>query len=249
MSAPSATTTTREAPVAFLRGVAKTYGEGASEVHALRGVDLTVRSGEFVAIMGPSGSGKSTLLHILGCMDVPTEGEVEIDGVPVPRQSDSERTRLRSERIGFVFQQFHLLRDLTVRENLELPQVYLRRREGKHLPTPEQLIRRVRLPAALLDRHPTQISGGEAQRVAIARALANAPSLLLGDEPTGNLDTVNSSAVMRIFDQLSREGATIVLVTHNPEVAEHAQRVVRVGDGRIVREERPPHPSGQEGSG
>ena len=225
-------------PVAFLKGVTKTYGEGAAKVHALRGVDLTVREGEFVAIMGPSGSGKSTLLHILGCMDVPSEGDVEIDGVAVPRQSDSERTRLRSERIGFVFQSFHLLRDLTVRENLELPQVYLRRKEGKRLPTPEELIARVRLPAALLDRHPTQISGGEAQRVAIARALANSPSLLLGDEPTGNLDTTNSDAVMRIFDHLSKEGATIVLVTHNPEVAQHAQRVVRVGDGRIVREER-----------
>lgn len=225
-------------PVAFLRGVTKTYGEGAARVHALRGVDLTVREGEFVAIMGPSGSGKSTLLHILGCMDVPSAGEVEIDGVPVPRESDSERTRLRSERIGFVFQSFHLLRDLTVRENLELPQVYLRRKAGKRLPAPEELIRRVRLPRALLDRHPTQISGGEAQRVAIARALANSPSLLLGDEPTGNLDTVNSEAVMGIFDHLWEEGATIVLVTHNPEVAEHAERVVRVGDGRIAREDR-----------
>lgn len=207
-------------------------------MEALRGVDLRVDPGEFVAIMGPSGSGKSTLLHILGCMDVPTSGTVQIDGVSVPRESDSERTRLRSERIGFVFQSFHLLRDLTVRENLELPQVYLRRKAGKALPRAEDLIRRVRLPRKLLDRHPTQISGGEAQRVAIARALANNPSLLLGDEPTGNLDTVNSDAVMAVFEQLSSEGATIVIVTHNPEVAAHAQRIVRVADGRIASEER-----------
>ena len=215
----------------------KTYGQGAAAVHALQGVDLKVERGEFVAIMGPSGSGKSTLLHILGCMDVPSSGEVAIDGVPVPRESDSERTRLRSERIGFVFQSFHLLRDLTVRENLELPRIYLRHREGKELPSAEELIARVRLPKKLLGRYPTQISGGEAQRVAIARALSNAPSLLLGDEPTGNLDTVNSEAVMQVFEHLWSEGATIVLVTHNPEVAERAQRVVRVGDGRIVREE------------
>jgi ABC-type lipoprotein export system ATPase subunit len=198
--------------------------------------------------MGPSGSGKSTLLHILGCMDVPTSGTVKIDGVPVPRESDSERTRLRSERIGFVFQSFHLLRDLTVRENLELPQVYLRRKVGKHLPKAEELIRKVRLPAALLDRHPTQISGGEAQRVAIARALANDPSLLLGDEPTGNLDTVNSEAVMRVFETLwKEEGATIVLVTHNPEVAARAERIVRVADGRIASEERKGAPKGPKG--
>lgn len=223
-------------PVALLEDVTKVYGHGASAVRALDGVNLKVEKGEYVSIIGPSGSGKSTLLHILGCMDVPTEGSVSIDGFPVPHEEDGERTRLRGERIGFVFQAFHLLNDLTVRENLELPTVYLRNRKGRPLPTPEELIKRVRLPRRLLDQRPTQISGGEAQRVAIARSLANRPSLLLGDEPTGNLDTANSNAVMEIFDELWKGGDTIVLVTHNPEVAERTQRIVHVQDGKVLKE-------------
>lgn len=223
-------------PVALLEHVTKDYGEGRGLVRALKGIDLTVRRGDFLAIIGPSGSGKSTLLHILGCMDIPTTGKVEIDGVPVPRKSDTQRTQLRGEKIGFVFQSFHLLYDLTVRENIDLPRIFLRRKSGRRLPEPEELVGMVNLPRAVLERRPTEISGGEAQRVAIARALANNPSILLCDEPTGNLDTANSDSVMQIFDKLSKEGTTIVVVTHNPAVARHAARVVKVQDGSILEE-------------
>ena len=225
-------------PVALLEQVTKEYGEGRSRVTALKGIDLRINPGDFLAVVGPSGSGKSTLLHILGCMDIPTTGKVEIDGQPVPRKSDAERTRLRGEKIGFVFQSFHLLHDLTVRENIELPRLYLRRKNGRKLPDPEELIQLVNLPRAVLDRRPTQISGGEAQRVAIARALSNAPSILLCDEPTGNLDTANSDAVMEVFEGLAHEGTTIAIVTHNPVVAHHARRVVTMRDGLLTEEPR-----------
>jgi putative ABC transport system ATP-binding protein len=222
-----------DAPAALLEDVTKEYGEGPSRVEALKHVNLTVRRGEFLAVIGASGSGKSTLLHMLGCMDVATHGKVEIDGHPVPKRNDSERTRLRGEKIGFVFQSFYLLSDLTIRENIELPRVFLRRKNGQELPTAEKLVDMVKLPRRLLNRRPTQISGGEAQRVAIARALANDPSILLCDEPTGNLDTANSKVIMDVFDNLSKDGATIVVVTHNPAIADHAMRRVSMKDGLL----------------
>lgn len=225
-------------PVALLENVEKEYGVGPSRVRALKGINLRIDPGDFLAVIGPSGSGKSTLLHILGCMDVPTTGRVEIDGQPVPRESDTERTRLRGEKIGFVFQQFHLLYDISVRENIELPRLFLRQRDHAKLPEPEELVKLVNLPRAVLDRRPTQISGGEAQRVAIARALSNAPSLLLCDEPTGNLDSANSDSVLKIFDSLSKQGTTIAIVTHNPAVAHHADRVVTIKDGFLTEEPR-----------
>lgn len=219
--------------VALLEDVSKVYGEGPGSVEAISRVNLEVKSGEFIAIIGPSGSGKSTLLHILGCMDIPTTGKVEIDGEPVPRENENKRTNLRGEKIGFVFQSFHLLNDLTVRENIELPHLFLRD-SGKKLPTPEKLVGMVNLPTKILHRMPTAISGGERQRVAIARALANDPTILLCDEPTGNLDSANSKAVMDIFNQLNRKGATIIVVTHNPEVAAHASRIVSMKDGVLT---------------
>jgi putative ABC transport system ATP-binding protein len=221
-----------EGPAALLEDVTKEYGEGASRVEALKHVNLTVRRGEFLAVIGASGSGKSTLLHMLGCMDIATHGKVEIDGHPVPKRNDSERTLLRGEKIGFVFQSFYLLSDLTIRENIELPRVFLRAK-GRTLPTAEDLVDMVNLPRRVLNRRPTQISGGEAQRVAIARALANDPSILLCDEPTGNLDTANSKAIMEVFDNLSKEKATIVVVTHNPAIADHAMRRVSMKDGML----------------
>jgi putative ABC transport system ATP-binding protein len=225
-----------DVPAALLEDVTKEYGEGANRVAALKHVNLRVRRGEFLAVIGPSGSGKSTMLHLLGCMDVATSGKVEIDGHPVPKENDSERTRLRGEKIGFVFQSFYLLGDLTIRENLELPKLFLRRREGPTLPSPEELIETVNLPRRVLDRRPNQISGGEAQRVAIARALANDPTILLCDEPTGNLDSHNSLAIMDVFDKLSADGATIVVVTHNPGIAQHAMRRVSMKDGMLSDE-------------
>jgi putative ABC transport system ATP-binding protein len=223
-----------DTPAAVLRDVHKEYGQGASGVTAIKDINLTIKQGEFVAVIGPSGSGKSTLLHILGCMDVPTSGDVEIDGHPVPKKNDSERTMLRGEKIGFVFQSFHLMGDLTVKENLELPRIFLRRKGGPPLPTPQELLKTVNLPKRLLNRRPNQISGGEAQRVAIARALANNPCILLCDEPTGNLDTANSNSIMQVFDKLWRDGATIVVVTHNPAIAQHAQRRVAMVDGTLA---------------
>jgi putative ABC transport system ATP-binding protein len=222
-----------EGPVACLRGVRKVYGQGPGAVEALRGVDLEVPRRSFWVLMGPSGSGKSTLLHLLGCMDAPTQGNVEIEGIPVPPDNDRERTRLRSERIGFVFQAFHLLPDLTVSENIELPRLFLPSRGRRTLPSVEDLLDRVHLPRTLADRRPTEISGGEAQRVAIARALANRPSLLLGDEPTGNLDSVNARTVLEVLRELWQEGSTILLATHNTLVASYAQRVLHLEDGRI----------------
>lgn len=228
-----------ERHIADLQDVTKVYGSGRNTVTALRGVNLRIDPGEFLAVVGPSGSGKSTLLHILGCMDVPTTGTVEIDGEPVPRENERKRTALRGEKIGFVFQAFHLLNELSVRENIELPRMFLRRTNGSRLLKPEELIAKVHMPVALLNRRPTEISGGERQRVAIARALANNPSMLLCDEPTGNLDSANSEAVMAIFDSLNRAGGTIVVVTHNPEVASHASRVVTLKDGQVVEAESP----------
>jgi putative ABC transport system ATP-binding protein len=222
--------------VAYLEEVTKVYGEGRNSVRALDGVNLSVLSGEFIAVVGPSGSGKSTLLHILGCMDIPTTGTVEIDGEPVPRTNERKRTELRGEKIGFVFQSFHLLNELTVRENVELPRMFLRRSGEKKLAEIGELIDKVNMPRAVLDRRPSEISGGERQRVAIARALANDPSMLLCDEPTGNLDSANSDSVMKIFDGLNEEGVTIIVVTHNPSVADHASRIVTMRDGKLLGE-------------
>ena len=219
-----------------LAGARKTYRTGSIEFEALRGVDLAIRAGEYVAIMGPSGSGKSTLMNIVGCLDVLTEGEYRLAGEDVGELDEVELADVRNRRLGFVFQQFHLLPSLTAWRNVELPLVYGR------VPAAE---RRERAVAALervglgdkLDNRPGELSGGQQQRVAVARALVGEPSLILADEPTGNLDSRSTDDVLALFDELHAQGRTIVLITHELEVAEHARRIATVRDGLIQSDE------------
>jgi len=223
--------------VIHTEGLTKTYTSGTNEVHALRGIDLTIGRGELVAIMGTSGSGKSTLMNLLGCLDSPTEGAYELDGVRVESLGKNELAAIRNQKLGFVFQGFNLLPRTTAVENVELPLLY--DRSGRKLNTRATAIaalERVGL-ADRLDHQPSELSGGQQQRVAIARALVTSPALVLADEPTGNLDTHTTIEVMALLQELNEEGVTIVLVTHEPEVAVYAKRIVEVRDGRIVRDE------------
>lgn len=223
-------------PVIELDHLHKTYTMGDLDVHALRGVSLTIREGEFVAIMGASGSGKSTTMNIIGCLDRPTRGTYTLDGQDVSQLSKDERADIRSQKIGFVFQGFNLLSRTSAIENVELPMLYAgidsteRQRRAKEALTAVGL-------AGREQNHPNQLSGGQQQRVAIARALVNQPSLILADEPTGNLDSRTSIEVMEIFQRLNRErGITLVLVTHETDIAEYAKRVVVFKDGRIKKD-------------
>ncbi len=218
-----------------LDGVSRSYRVGDSEVHAVRDVTLRIGDGEHVAIMGPSGSGKSTLLHILGCLDRPSRGTYRFRGRDVGGLDDEERSRLRQHEIGFVFQFFHLLPRLTAQGNVELPMLFA------GVPRAERRERAAEALAAvgLADRahhRPDQLSGGQRQRVAIARAVVMRPSLLLADEPTGNLDRSSAEEVMTLLEKISGDGRTLVVVTHDPEVAGRARRVIRMSDGRIVEE-------------
>ena len=220
-----------------IRALAKVYRVGQSEVRALDGVDLDIARNEYMAIMGPSGSGKSTLMNIIGCLDSPSSGSYLLDGERVSTMGDDELARIRNRQIGFVFQTFNLLPRADVYHNVELPLVYA------GLPAAE---RRRRVEAAvaavsLQDRahhKPNELSGGQRQRVAIARALVNEPAILLADEPTGNLDTRTGDEIMSIFDQLHASGQTVILVTHEAEIAAHAHRSLRLRDGRIESDER-----------
>jgi putative ABC transport system ATP-binding protein len=216
-----------------LRGVEKTYKMDRVEVRALRGVSLDVDAGEFVAIMGPSGSGKSTMMNILGCLDRPTAGTYTLDGKDVGGLDDVALARLRNRRIGFVFQSFNLLPRTPAIENVELPMIYggVVDRRAKALESLEKVGLRERA-----GHLPTQLSGGEQQRVAVARALVMAPSLILADEPTGNLDSKTAGEIMGLFEGLSRQGITIVIVTHEADIAAHARRLVQFKDGVIVRD-------------
>lgn len=214
----------------------KTYVTGSNEVHALRGIDLTIEPGELVAIMGSSGSGKSTLMNLLGCLDSPTSGVYELDGARVEGLGRNELAAIRNQKIGFVFQGFNLLPRTTAVENVELPMLY--DRSGKKRDTRAlaiQALERVGL-GDRLEHQPSELSGGQQQRVTIARALVTEPALVLADEPTGNLDSHTTIEVMALFQELNDAGITMVLVTHEPEVAIYAKRIVEVRDGKIVRD-------------
>ncbi len=219
-------------PIISARDVWKIYGEGDAATYALKGVNVDIYPGEFVAIMGPSGSGKSTLMHILGLLDTPTRGNVLVHGEDVSTLSEDERAIIRRKTIGFVFQQYNLSPSLTALENVELPMLFAGVPAEERRKRAEELLKMVDL-GNRLNHYPNQLSGGQQQRVAIARALANDPEIILADEPTGNLDTERGEKVMEIFHDLNRRGKTIVLVTHDPEIAKHAERVILIRDGKI----------------
>jgi putative ABC transport system ATP-binding protein len=225
-----------EKNVIHIEQVTRVYGSGENEVRALRGVDLTVEPGELIAVMGSSGSGKSTLMNILGCLDVPTAGTYLLDGIRVDGMGKNALADLRNQKLGFVFQGFNLLSRTSALENVELPLLYDRRGRWKDTKAmAAAALERVGL-GKRLDHHPSELSGGQQQRVAIARALVTQPTLLLADEPTGNLDSRTTREVMALFQELNDQGITIVLVTHEPEVAAYAKRIVEVRDGRIRRD-------------
>jgi putative ABC transport system ATP-binding protein len=234
---------TAVAPVISLRRVTKTYRMGEVEVHALRGVSLTVERGEFVAIMGASGSGKSTLANIIGCLDVPTRGWYELDGEDVRKLDESDLSRIRNRKIGFVFQSFNLIPRTSALANVELPLAYrgLRSKERR-----ERALAALKAVGLSERAHhlPSELSGGQQQRVAVARAIATRPALILADEPTGNLDSTSSGEVMELFDRLNRQGATILMITHEADIAAHASRTVRLHDGLIAADLRTPVAAG-----
>ncbi len=219
-----------------LTDVVKIYHMGAVTVPALKGVSLTVDEGTFVAIMGPSGCGKSTLLNILGCLDRPTSGSVEIDGVEVARMSKTELASIRSRKIGFIFQTFHLLHQATALANVMLPFLYSGFPKSERKARAMELLRSVGLEERAHHK-PYELSGGQQQRVAIARALVNQPKLILADEPTGNLDSQSGLEILALLELLNREGMTILMVTHDPQLAMHAQRIIHLKDGRVLKEE------------
>ncbi len=220
-----------------LHDVRKVFTRGSREVVALHGLSLDIAEGESLAIMGPSGSGKSTLLSILGCLDRPSAGEYLLDGTPVHDLTDDALSRIRNQRIGFVFQSFHLIPQLSVAENVATPLLYRGLPEDECARRAARAMQRVGIQNRA-DHGPTELSGGEAQRAAIARALVTEPRVLLADEPTGNLDSVTGEEIAGLLDELHRDGRTVVLVTHNAALARRAERVVHVGDGRLLREER-----------
>jgi putative ABC transport system ATP-binding protein len=225
-----------ERPLLSVRDVHRDYPRAAEAVHAVRGVTLDVMRGEYVAVVGPSGCGKSTLLNLLGAIDRPTRGTVSIDGTAVSELPDRAATHFRLTQIGFVFQRFYLLPVLTARENIELPMAEAKMAPAERRKRAHELLGYVGL-ADRADHRPAELSGGEQQRVAIARALANQPSLLLADEPTGELDARTGSDVIALFDRLNRDGMTMVVVTHDEKLAGAARRVVHMLDGRVVRDE------------
>ena len=215
----------------------KVYDTGTMKVIGLRNINLTIRRGEFVAIMGQSGSGKSTFMNILGCLDRPAIGHYYLDGIDINAMDDDQLSLIRNKKIGFVFQSFNLISRTTARENVELPMTYAHISKRERSERAVKLLERVGL-GARTEHMPNEMSGGQRQRVAIARALANDPPLILADEPTGNLDTASSIEIMELFSELHREGATVVVVTHEEDIASFTQRIIRFRDGQIIRDEK-----------
>jgi len=224
---------TKNMPVISLKDVSKTYSLPFGDVKALKNVYLDIMQGDFVAIMGPSGSGKSTMLNLVGSLDVPTSGSLFIDGTDIKKLSDQELTSLRRDTIGFIFQQFNLIPLLTVKENVEYPYI-MKYRHADNEGRCEELLFRVGLTDQMLHHKPTELSGGQQQRVAIARALVNNPKILLCDEPTGNLDSKTGAQVMELLSELNEQGKTVIMVTHDQNIAEYAKRQIVLKDGEIV---------------
>ncbi|MEJ8546357.1 ABC transporter ATP-binding protein [Brevibacillus borstelensis] len=221
----------------YVEGLTKTYRTGDSELPILRGVNLSVEQGEFVAIMGPSGSGKSTFMNMLGCLDRPDSGTYVLDGIEVNKQNDQQLALVRNQKIGFVFQSFNLLPRSTSLHNVELPMMYAGISRSERRKRATEALKRVGL-GERMNHKPTQLSGGQKQRVAIARALVNRPAILLADEPTGNLDSRSGTEIMAMFQELHAQGVTIILVTHELDIAQHAERIVTFKDGVIMKDER-----------
>jgi len=228
---------TRTDEIIRVRGLRKEYRMGAETVHALQGVDLLIHRNEYVAVMGPSGSGKSTFMNMIGCLDTPSSGEYWLNGQPVARLDDDALAGIRNREIGFVFQTFNLLPRSTALENVELPLVYTGLRKRERRERAAEMLERVGLGDRMTHK-PAELSGGQRQRVAVARALATRPALLLADEPTGALDTRTGEEIMRLFGELHAAGQTVMLVTHEPDIAAHADRVLLLRDGVIERDER-----------
>lgn len=220
-----------------IRNITRDFPLGSEIVKVLKGIDLDIDRGEYVALMGPSGSGKSTLMNLLGCLDTPTSGSYILNGEDVSKMSDDELAEIRNKEIGFVFQTFNLLPRTTALDNVALPMVYAGFSKSDRTKRAEEVLKNVGL-ADRMDHKPNQLSGGQRQRVAVGRALVNNPSIILADEPTGNLDSVTSVEIMKLFDKIHAEGNTVILVTHEEEIARHAHRIVRLKDGMVESDKR-----------
>jgi putative ABC transport system ATP-binding protein len=232
----------RDRPIIELKGVKKIYQMGTERVRALDGVDLVINHNEYVAIMGPSGSGKSTMMNIIGCLDSPTDGTYVLNSQEVSEMDDNELANVRNREIGFVFQTFNLLPRVNCLQNVELPLIYSGRRKNERREMAAQALENVGLGDRMTHR-PNELSGGQRQRVAVARAIVNEPSILLADEPTGNLDTKTGDEIMLLFEALYRRGNTLLVVTHEEEIARHARRIIRLRDGLIEIDERVDDPT------
>ncbi|MBY8961165.1 ABC transporter ATP-binding protein [Flavobacterium sp. D11R37] len=226
-----------EQPIINIKGITRDFPLDSEIVKVLKGIDLTINKGEYVALMGPSGSGKSTLMNILGCLDTPTGGSYVLNGKDVSQMSDDELAGIRNKEIGFVFQTFNLLPRTTALDNVALPMVYAGYKKPERNERATEVLTQVGL-ADRMDHKPNQLSGGQRQRVAVARALVNHPSIILADEPTGNLDSKTSVEIMNLFDQIHANGNTVILVTHEEDIAEHAHRIIRLRDG-IIESDNP----------